>query len=96
MAKYEYQGETFQVEATDTCKIEVSDGVNTVSITLNSGGPTLYKVSTVKGGWWWHHDTVEDSVIRACRELVKARADIDSDEACKSMSEYVAKLAENG
>ena len=96
MAKYEYQGETFQVDATDTCKIEVSDGANTVTITLNSGGPTIYKVSTVKGGWWWHHDTVEDSVRRACRELVKARADVDSDEACKSMSEYVAKLAESG
>lgn len=96
MAKYEYQGQTFQVDATDTCKIEVSDGANVVSITLNSGGPTVYKVSTVKGGWWWHHDTVEDSVERACRELVKARADINSDDACKSLLEFVENLDATG
>ncbi len=96
MAKYEYQGQTFQVDVADTCKIEVSDGANVVSITLNSGGPTVYKVSTVKGGWWWHHDTVEDSVKRACQELVKARADINSDDACKSMLEFVENLDAKG
>ncbi len=62
MAEYEYQAETFLVEALDNCEIKVSDGINNESITLNSGGPTVYKVSTVKGGWWWHHDTVEDAV----------------------------------
>ena len=94
MAKFEYQGETFQVDATDTCEIKVSDGTNNVSITLNNGGPTVYKVSTVKGGWWWHLDTLESSVNRACQELVKARADINSDDACKSMSEFVDNLVE--
>ena len=95
MAKYEYLGETFQIADSDNCEIKVSDGTNTVSITLNSGGPTVYKVSTVKAGWWWHHDSVEDAVRRACQELVKARAGVNREDACKEMSEFVASLEEN-
>ena len=95
MAKYEFQGETFQIDDTGDCEVKVSDNVNSVSITLNSGGPTVYKVSTVKAGWWWHHDSMEDAVNRACRELIKARSDISPDDACKEMSEFVANLLEN-
>lgn len=94
MAKFEYQGEIFQIDDSGDCEIKVSDGTSTVSITLNSGGPTVYKVSTVKAGWWWHHDSLDDAVARACRELVKARTDISPDHACKEMSEFVANLGE--
>ena len=93
MAKYEFRGEIFQIDDSGNCEIKVSDGVNTVSITLNSGGPTVYKVSTVKAGWWWHHDSLEDAVTRACRELIKARTDVSSDDACKEMSEFVDSLS---
>ena len=92
MPEYEYLGDTFQIIDSDNCEITVSDGTNTVSITLNRGGPTVYKVSTVKAGWWWHHDSVEDAVKRACQELVKARTDVNSDDACKELSEFVANL----
>lgn len=94
MAKYEYQGETFELAESDDCEIKVSDGTNTVSITLNRGGPTVYKVSTVKGGWWWHHDSMQDAVNRACLELGKARTDVSPDDACKEMSEFVANLGD--
>lgn len=92
MAKYEYQGETFELLDSGDCEIKVSDGKNSVSITLNRGGPTVYKVSTAKGGWWWHHDSVQDAVNRACRELVKARSGVSADDACKEMSEFVDGL----
>ena len=92
MAKYEYAGETFQVDSADECEIKVTDGTNTISITLNAGGPSVYKVSTVKGGWWWHHDTVESSINQACQELVKARSAVNPSDACKEMSEFVEKL----
>ena len=93
MAKYEYQGEPFKIVDTGNCEIKVSDDINTVSVTLNSGGPTVYKVSTVKAGWWWHHDSLKEAVIRACRELVKAKTDVGPDDACKEMSEFVDGLS---
>ena len=92
MDKYDFQDETFELVDSGDCEIKVSDEKNTVSITLNRGGPTVYKVSTVKGGWWWHHDSMQDAVDRACRELVKARSDVNADDACKEMSEFVDGL----
>ena len=90
--KYEYQGETFSIEDTDNCEIKVSDGFNVLSITPNSGGPSVYRVSTVKGGWWWHTNTVEESIDRACRDLIESRKDVTSEEACKALHEYVRGL----
>ena len=49
MKEYKYQGETFQVDDSGGCEIKVSDGQNTISITPNNDGPSVYKVSTVKG-----------------------------------------------
>ena len=76
MKEYKYNGEVFFIEDTDACEIKVSDKVNSVSVSLNSGGPSVYKVSAVKGGWWWHTNTAEDSVARACRELIDHRKSI--------------------
>lgn len=93
--KYLYQGETFQVEDTNNCEIKVSDGVSTLSITPNSGGPSVYRVSTVKGGWWWHTNTVSESIDRACRDLIENRESTTPEEACKDMHEFVKALPED-
>ena len=81
--------ESFLVEGIDNCEIKVSDAV---LITLNSGGPTVYKVSTVKGGWWWHHD-VEDAVKRACQELLKAQTPIQMTRRCQNSWKVWAGIA---
>ena len=93
--KYEYMGETFQVEDTDNCEIRVSDRVHTLSITPNIGGPSVYRVSTVKGGWWWHTNTVKDSIDRACRDIVESRESTKPDEACEALHKYVKDLPED-
>ena len=93
MAKeYKYQGETFQVEDLDGHEVTVSNGLNILSITLNKGGPSLYRVSTVKGGWWWHTNTSEESINRACRELIEHRQSISPEEAYKALSDFVDDL----
>lgn len=92
MKEYIYNGERFEIEDTDACALKVSDKVNTVTITLNSGGPSVYRVSTVKGGWWWHTNTVEESVRRACRELVEARKAIPPEVACGDLHKFAEGL----
>ena len=96
MADYPYPypngDEKFQVDESDSCEIKVSDGVHTLSITPNSTGPSVYKVSTVKGGWWWHTNTVRESVDRACQDLIDSRKVPTPEEACKDMSEFVESL----
>ena len=88
MKEYKYQGELFQVDDSGGCELKVSDGVNTLSITSNSGGPSVYKVSTVKGGWWWHTTTVQESLDRACRDLIDSRSVITPEDACKELHEF--------
>ncbi len=93
MAKeYKYEGDTFQVEDSDGREVTVSDGMNTLTITLNKGGPSLYRVSTVKGSWWWHTNTPEESINRACRELIEHRKSISPEEAYKALSDFVDEL----
>ena len=92
MKDYKYKGETFQVDATGGCEIKVSDNKHSITISLNNGGPSVYKVSTVKGGWWWHTNTVEESLNQACRELLKSRKAITQEEACKALTEFVGTL----
>ena len=92
MKEYKYKGEMFQVGATDSCELKVSDKVNTISITPNTGGPSVYRVSTLKGGWWWHTNSVEQSIDRACQELVESRTAISPEEACKALSEFANNL----
>lgn len=92
MKEYKYQGETFYVDDSGSCEIKVSDKVNTISITPNSDGPSVYKVSTVKGGWWWHTNSVKESVDRACRDLLESRNATTPEEACKALGEFVASL----
>ena len=92
MKEYKYQGETFQVDDSGGCEIKVSDGQNTISITPNNDGPSVYKVSTVKGGWWWHTNSVKESVDRACSDLIESRKAITSEEACKALSEFVENI----
>ena len=92
MKDYKYEGEIFQVDDSVGCEIKVSDGVNTISITRNNGGPSVYRVSTVKGGWWWHTNSVPESVDRACLELIQSRKAITPEEACKALSEFVKNL----
>ena len=92
MKEYVYRGEWFEIEDTDACELKVSDKVNTVTITLNSGGPSVYRVSTVKGGWWWHTNTVEESVRRACQELVEARKAIPPKVACGDLHKFAEDL----
>ena len=71
--EYKYNDEQFYIEDTDACEIKVSDDKYTLSITLNTNGSSVYRVSTVKGGWWWHTNSVEESIDRACRELIAYR-----------------------
>lgn len=92
MKEYEFQGETFQVDASGGCEMKVSDKENTITISLNNGGPSVYKVSTVKGGWWWHTNTVEESLNRACRELLESRKAIAPEDACKALTDFVEAL----
>ena len=92
MKDYEYKGETFHVDGSSGCEIKVSNKLNTISIALNTGGPSVYKVSTVKGGWWWHTNSVKESINRACLELVEARMAITPEAACNALSEFVKSL----
>ena len=92
MKEHKYKGESFLIEDTGACEIKVSDKTNTVSVTPSSGGPSVYRVSTVKGGWWWHTNTVEESVARACRELIDYRGTISKEAACEALHKYVEDL----
>ena len=92
MKEFKYEGETFQVDDSGGCEIEVSDKVNTISITPNSGGPSVYRVSTVKGSWWWHTNSVQESVDKACRELIESRTAVTPEDACKALNEFVESL----
>ena len=92
MKEYTYKGESFLIEDTGACEIKVSDKANTLSITLNSTGSSVYKVSTVKGGWWWHTNTVKESIERACRELVDHRGTVPREVACEELHKFVESL----
>ena len=92
MKEYKYKSEWFLIEDTNACEIKVSDKVNTVSVTLNSGGPSMYKVYSVKGGWWWHTNTVQESIARACRELIDHRSTPSSEVACEDLHKFVESL----
>ena len=92
MKEYKFKGESFFVEDTNACEVKVSDKANTISITLNSGGPSVYRVSTVKGGWWWHTNTVDESIQRACRELIEHRSTTPPEKACKDLHTFVDSL----
>ena len=92
MKEYKYKGQTFQVDAAGGCEMKVSDSKNTITITPNSSGASVYRVSTVKGGWWWHTNTVEESLNRACRELLESGTAISPEEACKALADFVGKL----
>ena len=92
MKEYKYKGELFLIEDADACEIKVSDKTNFVSVTPNIGGPSVYRVSTVKGGWWWHTNTVEESVAQACRELIEYRNTISQEVACETLHKYVENL----
>ena len=95
MKEYIYEGRPFLVEDAGACEIKVSDKTNAVSITLNASGPSVYRVSTVKGGWWWYTSTVQESVERACRELIDHQAAIPAEAACEDMHKFVAALSPN-
>ena len=92
MKEYKFNGEPFLIEDTKACEIKVTDKQNTVSITLNSGGPSAYKVSTIKGGWWWHTNSVQESITRACRELIQYRSATSPEEACENLHKFVEDL----
>ena len=92
MKEYKYNGQSFLIEDTTACEIKVSDKVNTVSVTLNSSGPSVYRVSTVKGGWWWHTNTVQESIAQACRELIEHRSVTPSEVACEDLHKFVESL----
>ena len=92
MKEYKYNGEIFSVEDTKACEIRVSDKVSTVSITLNESDASVYKVSTVKGGWWWHTNSVEQSIERACRALIDHRKATPSEAACEALHKFVEAI----
>ena len=92
MKEYKYKGEEFHIRDLGTCKIEVADKVNAVTITLNSSGPSVYRVSTVKGGWWWHTNTVQESIARACKELIDHRTGVPKEVACEDLTKFVESL----
>ena len=92
MKEYEYKGETFYIADSGSCEIKVSDKANTISITPNNAGASVYRVSTVRGGWWWHTNSVKESVDRACRELLESRSATTPEEACKALGEFVDTL----
>lgn len=92
MKEYGYKGEVFYVEDTNACEIKVSDKVNSVSITPNPTDASVYRVSTVAGGWWWHTNTVEQSVQKACSVLIDHREKTSSQTACEELHEFVESL----
>ena len=92
MKEYKYNGESFVIEDTTACEIKVSDKANTVLVTPNSGGPSVFRVSTVKGGWWWHTNTVQESIARACRELIDHRSATSEEVACEDLHKFVESL----
>ena len=92
MKEYKYQDEGFWINGSGGCELTVSDRVNTVSITLNRSGPSVYRVETVKGGWWWYTNTIEESADRACRELIEHRTAASTEDACKAIGKFMDNL----
>lgn len=92
MKEYEYAGEKFSLEDVGGCGINVTDGLNTVSITLNNSDVSVFKVSTVNGGWWWHTNSAKESVDRACRVLIDHRMAAPKDTARKELRDFVEDL----
>lgn len=89
MAKYDYQGEVFQVEDTGDCQLTVSDSKNAASIRHRAAG-TVYQVWIEST--YWNASTLEQAIDIACRELIALRTRPSADEVCKEMSEFVKNL----
>ena len=91
MAKYEYNGETFQIDHVGDCELKVSDGTHNVSISTHTSGKNPFKYSTVGGGWYQAF-SVEQAIQSACQELIDARSRASADELCKELTDFVDKL----
>ena len=92
MKEYEYAEEKFELEDTGQCQISVTDGLNTVFVSPNESDASVYKVSTVNGGWSWHTNSVKESVDRACRVLIDHSRSTSKETACKELREFVDDL----
>ena len=90
MADYTHEGEQFQVEDVGDCAWKVSDGANTISITLHSGAGN-YRVSA-PGTGGYRVRTPEEAVRRACKTLIELGNTVSQEKACKDMSEFVKSL----
>ena len=94
MAEYKFKSESFKVDDAGDCSVKVSDGTNVASITLNSGGNTVYRVSVVGSSTWWAINEPGAAVEQACKALIQFRAKeaVAPADACKAMSKFVADL----
>ncbi|MCY4539301.1 MAG: hypothetical protein OXE52_13870 [Chloroflexi bacterium] len=90
VAKYEYGGETFQIDGAGDCELKVSDDANTVTISPrpSSGGYTI----TANGRGRYGGNSVNDAVRNACQELIDERTRPTRDELCDSMSTFIEEL----
>lgn len=92
---YIYSGEKFQVDDSADCEVKVTNGINTVLITYNNTGSSVYRVSLMGTDTWWALNTPEESVVQACRGLAKYRAKTSNspEDACKALHEFVEQLS---
>ena len=90
--EYKYQGETFSISKVEICKLQVSNGIHTLNITLSTIGPGTYSVPTVAGHLSLYADSAKEAVDRACQNLIEAKAFVKPEQACKELMDFVEAL----
>ena len=91
--KYPYEGEDFEIDLDENCRLVITDGKNTVEvIPAQRGGSALF-VYRVPGSGGWSAATEEDAIQSACEALIQLRISPSHDELCKRLTDFYDKLS---
>ena len=90
-AKYEYQGETFEVSKPEDCKMTVSAKGLTAEISINA--PTNEYRGTLNG-WGRNHSSLDVALETACQLILDQAARPTQNELCAGMDKFYDSLSD--
>lgn len=89
MAKYEYQGETFEVSEPKDCRMTVKGKGLTANITIHEA-TRMYREDV--NGWGTDQSSLGDALDGACRRILDLAGKRTKDELCRGMEEFYKGL----
>ena len=99
MTKYEYRGESFQVQQVGDCHLQVTDGNDTVLVKIGRRQDSimdthLYEVYLPNNDAevTFTSTEIKKAVEQACAVIVRCRTQFSYKQLCDGMKEFLGKL----